>query len=239
MNGLVIGTVIENYDEKYPGMVQVSYPFFEAAEKVSAWMPVSSGYTGKNYGVYMLPEKDEQVVVGFIGGDEHSGIVLGSLWNTQNTIPPDVVDEKNSTRCLVTKGGHSIVFKDGDEGKITVKSKDGHTVEIDEKAKTIKVSASGGKHKLTLDEKNKTVDLESGDKLNIKAETISIKGAISLKGPSVTIESDNVLMMKGKQVKLDSSTIKVNGLNTEFTGANVKVESSGILTLKGSMTKIN
>ena len=239
MNGLILGVVAENYDANHAGMVQVSFPSFDASGNTTEWLPVAAPYAGKDYGVYFLPEKDDQVVVGFIGGDEHCGVVLGSLWNTVNTLPADTANEENNIRRIATKGGHSVTFLDGDEGKITVKSKNGHIVEIDDKNKTVKVNTSDGKQKLVLDENKSTVDLESGDKLNIKATTITIEGTVDMKGPSITIEAENALTMKGKQVKIDGGTMKINAQNTEMTGSNVKVESSGILTLKGSMTKIN
>ncbi len=239
MNGLILGVVTENYDANHTGKVQVSFPSFDTTGNATEWLPVTAQYAGKNYGVYFLPEKGDQVIVGFIGGDAHCGVVLGSLWNAKNTLPSNTADENNIKRCIITKDGHSVTFQDGDEGKITVKSKNGHIVEIDDKNKTVKVNTNDGKQKLVLDENKSTVDLESGDKLNIKATTITIDGTVNMKGPSVTIEAENALTMKGKQVKLDGSTMKINAQNTEMTGANVKVESSGILTLKGSMTKIN
>lgn len=220
-------------------MVQVTYPSFDQTGQVTAWMPVASSYAGKNYGVYLLPEKEDQVVVGFIGGDPHCGIVLGSLWNTKNTIPKDTVTEENQVRCMITKGGHRIVFTDGDEGGISVKSAAGHSISINDKDKSLTLATSDGKQTLTLKEDGSSVSLVSGDKLEIKAESITITGKTTMKGQSVTIEADNDLTLKGKQVKLDGSTAKLSGQNAEFTGANVKVESSGILTLKGAMTKIN
>ncbi|MDR1669901.1 MAG: phage baseplate assembly protein V [Oscillospiraceae bacterium] len=239
MTGLLLGKVSENYDAKHPGMVKVTFPSFDSENAVTEWLPVAAPYAGKNYGLYLLPEKDDQVIVGFIGGDAHGGIVLGSLWNAKNTLPPNTADEENLTRKLVTKGGHSIALTDGDKGKITVRSKNGHIAEIDEKAKTISIRTADGNQKLTLDESKKTVDLESETNLNIKSKNIKLDGTITLKGPSVTIEADNALTLKGQQVKLDGTAAKLNAQNNELTGANVKVESSGILTLKGSMTKIN
>jgi uncharacterized protein involved in type VI secretion and phage assembly len=238
MNGLVIGTVTQNYDEKHPGMVRVSYPSFSSEEKVTAWMPVASVYAGKDYGLYFHPEKDEQVIVGFIEGDAHCGVVLGSLWNAKNTIPADTVCKDNLTRRISTKGGHSVVFKDGDEGMVTLKSKNGHIIEIDEKNKKISV-VCGGKQKIVLDEENEKIDIEASKNVNIKAEAVTVNGKIVLKGQSVAIEADNDVVIKGKQIKIEGSTAKINGQSAEMTGANVKVESSGILTLKGSMAKIN
>jgi uncharacterized protein involved in type VI secretion and phage assembly len=78
----------ENYDKDHPGMVRVTLPDF-----------------AKDGGAYILPEKDDQVIVGFLNGDPQSGIVLGSLWNLKNTLPSEIATEKNDVRAFVTKGG--------------------------------------------------------------------------------------------------------------------------------------
>lgn len=239
MDGLLIGTVKENYDQKHPGMLQVTFPSFDTGGNITAWLPVLACYAGKNYGAYILPEKDEQVVVGFIGGDPHGGIVLGCLWNTKNTLPYGVAVEENLIRSFTTKGGHSVVIKDGDEGSLTIKSKAGHKIEIGEKDKIIVLTTSDGKSKISLDEKGKSVSIDGDDKISLKAKNISLEGKLTLKGQSVSVEADSEVSIKGKQLKIEATTAALKGQSTEISGANVKVESSGILTLKGSMTKIN
>lgn len=239
MEGLLIGTVKENYDQKHPGMLQVTFPAFDDSGNFTAWLPVASCYAGKNYGTYILPEKDDQVIVGFIGGDPHGGVVLGSLWNTKNTLPSGVAAEENLMRSFTTKGGHSVVIRDGDEGSITVKSKDGHKIEIIEKDKKIILTTSDGNNKIVLDEKEKSASIDSADKISLKANNISLEGKLTLKGQSISVEADSGVSVKGKQVKIEATTAALKGQSTEITGTAVKVESSGILTLKGSMTKIN
>lgn len=239
MDGLLIGTVKENYDQKHPGMLQVTLPAFDDSGNSTAWLPVAMPYAGKNYGAYILPEKGDQVIVGFIGGNPHEGIVLGSLWNTKNTVPSGAATEENLVRSFTTKGGHSVVIKDGDEGGITVKSKAGHKIEIGEKDKKIIVTTSDGKNKIAVDEKGKSVGIEADDKISLKAKNINLDGKLTLKGQAITLEADNEVSVKGKQLKMEATTAALKGQSTEISGANVKVESSGILTLKGSMTKIN
>jgi uncharacterized protein involved in type VI secretion and phage assembly len=236
---LTLGTVKENYDKDHPGMVQVILPDFAKDGGETAWLPVASSYAGKGYGAYILPEKDDQVIVGFLNGDPQSGIVLGSLWNKKNTLPPEAATEKNEVRAFVTKGGHTISVKDGEEGGISVKTKAGHTIVIDEKAKKITIATNGGKQKIELDEGGGEILVEADKKISLKAKDIALDGKLTAKGQAISIESSGNLDIKGKQIKIDGSTAKLNSQNTEVTGAMVKVESSGILTLKGSMTKIN
>lgn len=236
---LTIGTVKANYNKDYPGMVQVTLPDFAKDGGETAWLPVASPYAGKNYGLYLLPEKDDQVIVGFLNGDPHSGVVIGSLWNKKNTIPANTAVEENNIRSLVTKGGHVVSLTDGDDAVVTVKTKAGHKIEISDKDKKITVSTSDGKQKIVMDEGGGAISVDADKKISMKAQAIELNGKLTAKGQSILLESDGNLDIKGKQIKIEGSALKANGQNTEIAGANVKVESSGILTLKGSMTKIN
>ena len=67
--GLVSGIVLENYDEKYPGMVKVEYSAGETGKNKSGWIPVASFYAGKEHGAYFLPEIGSEVLVAFILGN--------------------------------------------------------------------------------------------------------------------------------------------------------------------------
>ena len=236
---LTLGIVKENYDKDHPGMLLVTIPIFDESGSETAWLPVATNYAGKDYGLYLLPENDEQVVIGFLDGDRHSGIILGSLWNKKNAHPPDTVTEKNEVRALVTQGGHSVIIKDGDEGGMMIKTKTGHTIAIAEKDKKISIVTSDGKEIITLDEGEGAVSIAADKKISLAAQEIIVEGKISGKGQAIVLEADENLELKGKQTKIDGDVAKLNSKNTEVTGTVVKVESSGILTLKGSMTKIN
>jgi phage baseplate assembly protein V len=240
MQGLVVGTVTKNYDKDHPGAVQVEYASFSQEGRLSSWLPVLAPYAGKDYGIYFLPEKGDAVVVGFLGGDTQNAVVLGSLWNTKNTLPKDTATEKNEKRALITKGGHRIVLTDGDKGGLSIQTKAGHNISIDEKEKRITVATSDGKNTLTLNEKGKTVALEAADKLSIKAKSISLEGDVKVSGKSVEVRSSGKLALEGKQTELKGATTKINGQGSaELVGATVKVEAKAMLTLKGALTKVN
>jgi uncharacterized protein involved in type VI secretion and phage assembly len=236
---LTLGTVNENYDKDHPGMVQVTLSEFAKDGGETAWLPVASSYAGKDYGAYILPEKDDRVIVGFLNGDPQSGVVLGSLWNRENALPSETATEKNDVRAFVTKGGHAIIVKDGEEGGINVKTKAGHTIVIDEKAKKITVATNGGKQKIELGEEGGAIIVEADNIISLKAKNIALDGKLTAKGQVISLESAGNLDIKGKQIKIDGSAAKMNSQNTEITGTMIKVETGGILTLKGSMTKIN
>jgi uncharacterized protein involved in type VI secretion and phage assembly len=236
---LTLGIVKENYDADNPGKLKVTLPTFADKASETAWLPVAASYAGNGYGLYIMPEKDDQVIVGFLDGDIHSGVILGSLWNKKNALPPDISNDKNDVRALITKGGHSFIVKDGDEGHITLKSKSGHSIIISDKEKKITITTGDKKQSIELDEGAGSVSVLADKKISLIAGDISLEGKIQTKGGSIKMEADNNYELKAKQLKVEGSNIKLSGQSTEIKGANLKVESSGLLTLKGSMTKIN
>jgi uncharacterized protein involved in type VI secretion and phage assembly len=240
MQGLIVGTVIENYDKDHPGAVQVKCASYSEEGQTTSWLPVLSPYAGKGYGIYFLPEKGDTVVVGFLDGDAQNAVVLGSLWNAKNALPEDTATEKNDRRTVITKGGHNITLTDGDEGGLSIKTKGGHNITINEKEKSITVATSDGGNSLTLSEKDKSLTLKANDKLSIKAKSISLEGDVKVEGKSVELNSSGKLSLAGKQTELKGATVKINGqTSAELSGATAKVEASAMLTLKGSLTKVN
>ncbi len=236
---LTLGVVQKNYDDHHPGMVEVTLPTFAAGKGETAWLPVLSPYAGKGYGLYIRPEKDDQVLVGFLDGDVMSGVVLGSLWNGKNTHPRQAIDEKNLTRVFITKGGHTVTFTDGDEGLFNVETAKGYSIDINEKDKKIKLATGDGKQSVTVDEGKGSVDILADKAISLKAKEINLNGALTAKGKDITLSADTNLNMKGKQLKIEGSASKFEAQNAEFKGAMLTVEASGVLTLKGAMTKIN
>ena len=240
MEGLLLGMVKENYDADHPGMLRVTLPALGAEGDETFWARMTTPYAGKDYGSYFLPEVGDAVVVGFVGGDSQSPVVLGCFWHNKNTFPAETVTEKNEQKAIITKGGNSILITDGDKSGITVKTKAGHSITISDQDKTIKLATNNGKNIILLDEGNSSVEILSGDKLTIKAKEILIEGKTTIKGSDITGEANNGLTLKGKTVKLEGNSTKISGQTLEATGStSVKVESSAVLTLKGSITKIN
>lgn len=113
--GMVSGIVLENYNDKYPGMVKVEYGAGEKGKNKSGWIPVASFYAGKEHGAYFLPEIGSEVLVAFILGNWDKPVVIGSLWNKQSPIPKGIPEKKNFNKTIKTKGGDQILFSDEDK----------------------------------------------------------------------------------------------------------------------------
>ena len=104
MFSVTTGRVVENWDDKHPGMVRVEVFLGESGKNRTDWVRVAQPYAGKEYGHYFLPEVGDEVVLAFNLGDRDHPIVIGSLWSQVNPLPQKAAAEKNETKTLRTKG---------------------------------------------------------------------------------------------------------------------------------------
>lgn len=237
-NGVMTGTVIENYDKEHLGMVKVSYSFGETGKNTSGWMPVSMPYVATAGGSYFLPEVGSDVVVGFIMGNLNQPIVLGSLWNEKVTKPEGLDYEKNTIKTLKTKAGHQVLFDETD-GKeaITITSKKGSLIKIEDENETLKLSDKDGKNLITLDFKNGAISLNAEKKLEFK---IGGSAALTIESKAFTVDSGAVNLTASQGLALKGQTANLQGSTVELKAdASMKLNASGILEVKGSMVKLN
>src|SRR5215469_4648350 len=89
MRGLVIGKVTAVNDDSRQGRVQVQFPWLDDELK-STWASVVSPFAGDDRGMFWMPEKDDEVLIGFVHGDFSQAFVLGATWNGKASAPsPD------------------------------------------------------------------------------------------------------------------------------------------------------
>ncbi len=189
--GVVVGVVTNNQDPEGLGRVKVKFPWL-SDEDESHWARVATPMAGKEYGVFLLPEVEDEVLVAFEHGDVRFPYVVGSLWNGKEKPPVDNADGKNNVRVIKSRSGHVIRLTD-EEGKekIEVVDKDGkNSVVIDTAAGTVTVTAgkdivlSAPQGSVKIDARQVEVKssaaskVESGAGLDIKASgTLNVKGA--------------------------------------------------------------
>ena len=84
VNGLQIGKVLKiDGDEKY--RIQVALPV--AGDEVKIWARMIFEDAGNNRGKIFWPEKDDEVIIGFLNSDPRNPIVLGSLFSKKMSPP--------------------------------------------------------------------------------------------------------------------------------------------------------
>lgn len=238
--GVMRGVVKENWDEEHPGRVRVELLSGNDGKNTTEWIPVAQPYCGKDFGFYFLPEINTEVLVGFIEGDVNTPIVLGGLWNQEDTIPTDTANEQNSRKRLRTKGGHEILFQeDEDDEQMVLQTAGGLMLSMGDKDQIISVMGESGKNLIQLDEKNNEIQISADQKVILSAGG---KEMLVLDGGSGTcsITADTV-KLKGKQtMQMEANSLKVKGNASEYKAdGSLKMNCSGVLTIKGSMVKLN
>jgi Rhs element Vgr protein len=208
VTGLHIGLVSSIEDPDGEDRIKVRVPAIAAAEE-GIWARVAALDAGKERGTFFRPEADDEVVLGFLGGDPRNAIVLGMM-NSSSKAAPLKAAEANPQKGIITRskitmlfddekkawsietpGGNSIVVSD-DEGAITFKDQNGNQVVLDSKG----------------------VAIESAADVTIKAT-----GDVKIDGANVKTNASAQLEAKGS--------------------AGAEFSSSGSTVLKGSMVQIN
>ena len=154
------GVVISNEDPDGQGRIRVDFPF--ATDRPSeTWLRVmtpSAGLTSdkqKNRGMVFIPEKGDQVMVGFEFGDPNRPYVMGSMFHGMNGQGGQA---KNHIKSIITQSGHTIELDDAkDTLGITIKDTNGNKIHIDSKGNNIEITAL---ETISLNAKNISMNAE-------------------------------------------------------------------------------
>jgi type VI secretion system secreted protein VgrG len=101
------------------GRVKVRFPwdrYSKNDEHSSAWLRVSQGWAGGQYGFTALPRIGHEVIVSFLDGDPDQPIITGRTHHATNT-PPYALPEHKTRTTLKTKthkgeGSNELRFED-------------------------------------------------------------------------------------------------------------------------------
>jgi uncharacterized protein involved in type VI secretion and phage assembly len=218
VTGLVPALVTDVRDPNKLGRVKVKFPWL-ADDYASGWARTVQIGAGAQRGAMVLPEVNDEVLVGFEQGDFDSPYVLGGLYNGKDapaTSSFDMVDANSgqvAARRLVSRTGHRLELVETSSGDNVVRlttGDDKYCLELDKKGTKVTVKSDG------------TVLIEGNRGITIDAKT----GPLELKGGTVSIKGTGA-------VKVEGATVSVNG-----QGA-AEFKASGVVTVQGSLVKIN
>ncbi|GIG41154.1 VgrG-related protein [Cellulomonas phragmiteti] len=197
--GLVIGVVTNVADPDGLGRVRLRYPWLDGHFE-SDWARVVHVGAGNDRGLQILPEVDDEVLVGFEHGDRRSAFVLGGLYNGVDVPPRDSPVASSGTvdlRVWRSRTGHEVVLDDTDgAGKVVVRTAgDTVVVTLDVAAKSVSVTCDGD---VKVDAQG-TVQVDAKGDLKVAAQgSASITGAAGL-----TLESSGKVTVKGATIALN------------------------------------
>lgn len=230
--GFVLGTVTNNSDKNFPGMVKVEFTAWENEKNITEWIPLLRPYAGKDYGAYLVPETGDQVLVGFIGPDLKHPFVLGSFFPDDAAFPKDNFTDKNTVRTLKTVGGIVVALSDEKgKGSLSVTTPDELSILLDDEKKAITLSDQEGKNKLVLDSKSGALQVEIDSKITIK--TGSCELVMDGKSGKLSISCGQL------EIKASQKSALNGGQMLEIKGGMVKVEGQQNTAIKGAIIQLN
>jgi phage protein D len=197
---LVVGVVTNNNDPDGMGRVRVKFPSLSDSEE-SAWARIASVSAGNQRGLMMLPQPDEEVIVGFEHGDTRRPIVIGSLFNGRDKPGDELLQNKDGSFALVSNEKAFIHTKKDFEIKSDQAMKVEITKDVTTKAQgKIEQEASQG----TKLKAGSTYEIEAGSSMTLKGVSITVEASaqLKLKGSMVDVEASGPLNLKGAIVNI-------------------------------------
>lgn len=236
--GVMIGEVIQNYNESYPGRVCVAITARETDANVLQWCRVAMPSVGKGWGHYFLPEIGDQVLVAFEYGNIERPYVIGCIPREGDKFEKSCISANNTYKKITSRNGSTITFidedYDGDKDKIEIKTaKSGHKVLLDNEKETITIANKTNKTMIKMNTQKSRINVECEDKLSIVVSDATI--VVDGRKNKITVKGNNVSVEAAQSLSLTS-----NG-NTSVRGQTVSVEASGgsLMLKSGSNVIVN
>ncbi len=225
LEGLHTGVVAQLHDDpRRECRIRVELPWMDGSKK-ELWARFSSPYATAAAGSLFLPEKGDEVLVGFINHDPCHPVVLGSLYGKKHQ-PPFGFEQDNGIKSVTTREKLELKF-DEKLKTIMLHTPGKNTVEINDEQKSIRLC---DEHKNEIYMNKDGISLSSAKDILLKAQ-----GDIVAKACAKTeISANSDIVITGTNVKASakiSFTIKAN--------ASTELSASGQTVIKGAMVMIN
>jgi uncharacterized protein involved in type VI secretion and phage assembly len=203
------GKVSDNKDPDSLNRVRVT--ILGAKESVSDWLPVVTPFAGPDYGISILPEVDDMVLVISMDGDMIKKAVIGSAWFSGGEPP---ISDENTDADLNQDGKNSLKF---------IKSRSGNMIILDdsEGKEKIQIISSEGKARFEFLHEDELINLET--ELDI---TIGAKGIVA-------IQAEEIEMTSEKQINMSGEAIQISAKKT------MDINADKEMTIKGSSVALN
>ena len=230
------------------GRVKVRFPwdrYSKNNEHSSAWLRVSQGWAGGQYGFMALPRIGHEVIVSFLDGDPDQPIITGRTHHVTNT-PPSGLPEHKTRTTLKTKthkgeGSNELRFEDeADQEQIYLHAQK----DLDLRTEHNRTEVIKNDSHLTV-ENNRFSQIKGDDHCTVggdKRESIGGDCSQSIGGTFHQKSARTIASEAGTQVHHKAGAKVVLDAGAEITisagGSFIKLDPSGV-TLSGPGIKIN
>ncbi len=198
-------TIKDNNDPEGLGRVRVEF-FWGNGSRSSDWIRMIQPHTGGGKGFYFIPEIDEEVLVGFEGGNAQCPYVMGAHYNGQ--AKSSYATEKNDLKVLQTRSGNRIISDDA-TGDITIESQKGQTIAVIHGDGNIRFKAP------------KNIEFEAGEDFIVKAGRhvkVDAKENIEIEaGNNISQEAMNDIFISANGNIMEKSDDRIEIADKDFS----------------------
>lgn len=198
--GVVNAQVTDVNDPDQLGRVKLKFPWLSDTY-VSDWTRTLQPGAGSDRGAVVLPEVNDEVLVGFEQGDIRRPYVIGGLYNgvDKPKLGTGLIDGSTGAvrrRGFISKKGGMLVFldDDSDEGVALSTGDKGYRIALNKTKTTIHIASNG------------KVEIEGAQDVTIKAGAnlkVQATGSLELKGAKVSVNASGPVEVKGNPIQLN------------------------------------
>lgn len=190
LTGTHIAKVTKVDDPESLGRIQVQLLGPDPDGEAKIWARVAVPYAGPNFGAFLIPDVEMEVLVVFPAGDPAHPIVIGALWNGATPIPETIGGDRVDRWTLTGKNGTRIAIIEESDGQ--------ETVEISTPAGAIA-----------------TLTDQDGGRIAIEVGTHSIV----MESAGITIDTSGEFKVKAASIAMEAPTVDVKTPLATFTAA--------------------
>ncbi|WP_349521099.1 type VI secretion system tip protein TssI/VgrG [Marinobacter sp. NFXS11] len=233
------------------GRVKVRFPwdrYSKNDEHSSAWLRVSQGWAGGQYGFMALPRIGHEVIVSFLDGDPDQPIITGRTHHITNT-PPYGLPEHKTRTTLKTKthkgeGSNELRFEDeADQEQIYVHAqKDLDLLTENNRTEVIRNDShrtvenndfshvKGNEHRIVDGEQRESIGGDCSQNIGGTFHQKSSQGTFSEAGTEVHHKAGTkVVLDAGAEITISAggSFLKLDPSGVTLSGPGIKINSGG------------
>lgn len=215
-----LATVLDNDDPQKQGRVKVQFKWQCTSNDPTEWLRVMSpnaghGDTGKNRGFLVVPEKGDQVIVGFEEGNIARPVVMGSVYHSNNVDSGGFTN--SNIKGMMSRKGSNLTFNDAEHALMLATSLS-NIIQVHEGEGVVQstaaqsISHKTGDNLIEIQNKGGSITLNAKTAITIQTGassiTLNTNGTISIKGNIFTVEAKNN-HIQGES-KLDGGNVFIN-----------------------------
>ncbi|HMY40300.1 MAG TPA: type VI secretion system tip protein TssI/VgrG, partial [Marinagarivorans sp.] len=193
-------------------------------ETSSCWVRVATQWAGSKWGSITIPRLGQEVVVTFINGDPDQPLIIGSVYNSANTPPYSLPDNKSmmGMKSRSSKGGDGGTYNE----LVIDDKKDAEEFRINaQKNYNMKVGKDASRHTVG----NTTTKVDGNASTTVAGDTSHSTGG----NDSFNVTGNRTAGVKGNQ----DSTIQGNSTQTIVGNSDDSINGNSTLTVGSNNTQ--